>query len=407
MTLPPPKDSYKTFLWDYDDLLTRSDDECCYSLSEREVQLLLAQLDPISWKTRYQPTSTEIDQSLILHWRGNLARKLMSGCCPDDETLSRFTEEGVFQTSEDGGETWTDNPGADPRNDAIQNPPLPGEPGNAKKCAAADNVRDLFKQYRDNLSSLLDASPTLVALIAGILAFIAIITGISGAAIGISVLLMGLAAGLLELEEGEIDTLIDDTVLDQFRCLVYCRMDNDGRLNYEQWLGLLADIASTFSDFPELFFYQTVNAMGWIGVNNAGTVGVTTADDCGDCDCEDEGCATDWTTENLGGGDNRGTILGVFDGYIRVQSTNGGGTTQAVFMNSLGADTCCQLIERRYVSGGESIAAEYHITCGLAQTGGNLSGGMPFEGCYNFLAAQTPTGSNIPFVIEFLFAPCD
>ena len=279
---------HKATILDYDYMNALSDAECCYSLSEREIQLLLAIIEPIGWATRYEQERSEIDQPTIEQWRDNLARKLMSGCCPDDGRLERFTEDGTFQTSDDGGTTWVDNPDADPRNQAVQNPPLPGSPGDSKRCAAADNVRDIFTQYRDNLNAMLDASPTLVSIIAGILAFLAIITGISGAAIGISVLLMGLASFMLSLESGGVTALITTEVLDQFRCLVYCRMDSDGRLTYEKWQLLLTDIADTFADFPELFFYQTVNAMGYIGVNNAGTTGAATASDCGDCDCPED-----------------------------------------------------------------------------------------------------------------------
>lgn len=332
-----PRDSFKALLLNYDALLAASDAECCFSLSEREVQMLLAFVDYIGWKTRYEPTSTEIDVNLIDRWSGNLARKLMSGCCPDDETLSRFTAEGVFQTSDDGGITWVDNPGADPRNNAVENPPLPGSASDSKRCAAADNVRDLFANYRDNLVAILGASPTLVSIMAGILAFIAVITGISGAAIGISVLLMGLASLLLTLTPTEVTDAINSTVLDQFRCLVYCRMDNDGRLTYEAWLLLLTDIAAEFSDFTELFFYQTVNGMGYIGVNNAGTTGVATASDCGDCDCPTE--CVDFPIVI-------GSLVSVVDQTVVYQSAinPGTGRQEVILDNSVGAGgtgECC------------------------------------------------------------------
>lgn len=402
---PNPRQSFKALLLNYDALLAASDKECCYSLSEREIDILLAFVDYTAWKTRYEPTETEIDQNLIDQWQGNLARKLMSGCCPDEGLLTRFTTDGVFQTSDDGGVTWVDAPEQDPRNQAVQNPPLPGEPSDNKKCAAADNVRDIFKQYRDNLNAMLDASPTLVSVIAGILAFIAVITGISGAAIGISVLLMGLASFLLTLESGGVTALITDTVLHDFRCMAYCRMDQDGRLTYEAWQGLLADIAAGFADFPELFFYQTVNAMGYIGMNNAATTGVTTADDC-DCGCGE--CTTEWHTDNLGGGGNRGTFVGEFDGFLRYSSTDGGSGTQQIFLNSLDPDACCKLVAFVVESGNpEDIAAYYHVACGNAISIGNLEDGWALEGCYNFLGVQTTTGTNIPFTIDFLFAPCD
>jgi len=278
-----PKHTYKAQLLDYDNLLTQGDNECSYCLSQREVQILLAFVDYIAWDTRYIATETEIDRELIAHWSANLARKLMSGCCNDDE-LHRFTESGIYQSSLDGGTTWFDDPANDPRNDATGAPPLPGDPSAGKRCAAADNVRGLFEQYRDNLIEIVGATPTVLAIIAGVLAFIGAIMGLSGVGIGIGVLFLGFAADAIQLGGTGISGAITFTALENFKCLVYCHLNDDGELTYDAWQALLADIAGTFSGFAETFFYQTVNGMGYIGVTNAGTVGAATASDC-DCDC--------------------------------------------------------------------------------------------------------------------------
>lgn len=278
-----PKSTYRALLLDYDALLAASDAECSYCLSQREVQMLLAFVDYISWKTRYIATETEIDRVLIAHWSANLARKLMSGCC-GDEQLHRFTAEGVYQSSDDGGTTWFDDPANDPRNDGTASPPLPGDASDSKRCAAADNVRDLFEQYRDNLISIVGATPSIIAIVAGILAFIGTILGLSGVGVAIGVLFLSMAAEMIQIGGTGISGAITFTALQDFRCLVFCRMNNDGELTYDAWQLLLADIAGTFSGFAETFFYQTVNGMGYIGVSNAGTIGASTAADC-ECDC--------------------------------------------------------------------------------------------------------------------------
>jgi len=288
MVLPNPRTTYKAQLLDYDALLAASDQSCSYCLTEREVQMLLAFVDYIAWKTRYINTTTEIDTDLIRTWSNNLARKLMSGCC--DESLHRFTPAGVYQSSDDGGITWHDDPGGDPRNGGVAAPPLPGDPGSPKQCAAADNVRDLFEQYRDNLIAIVGATPTIIAIIAGILAFIGTVLGLSGVGVGIGVLFLTMAAEIIQIGGTGISGEITFLRLQDFRCLVYCRMDENGQLTYEAWQGLLADIADRFSGFAETFFYQTINGMGYIGVNNAGTTGAATADDCDDCDCDAEWC---------------------------------------------------------------------------------------------------------------------
>jgi len=284
MVLPNPRTTYKAQLLDYDALLAASDESCSYCLTEREVQMLLAFVDYIAWKTRYITTETEIDTSLISTWSNNLARKLMDGCC-DNNDLHRFSPDGVYQSSSDGGITWVDDPEDDPRNTYIGTPALPGAPGSAKKCAAADNVQSLFTQYRDNLISIVGATPTIIAIIAGILAFIAVLAGVSGVGVGISVLFLSMAAEMIQIGGTGISGAITFTALQTFRCLVYCRMNADGELTYAAWKQLLVDIANEFDGFAETFFYQTINGMGYIGVNNAGTMGASTADDCGDCEC--------------------------------------------------------------------------------------------------------------------------
>lgn len=288
MSQTPPRQSYKAFLWDYDFLVAQSDEECCYSLSMREIQILLAQIDPIAWKTRYKPTSTEIDQSVILQWQGNLTSKLMGGCCPDDGTLTRFNQDGVFQESDDGGLTWHDAPEGDPRNQGVLSPPLPGS-GDDVKCAAADNVRGSFKSMRDNLISLLTAGTTVIAIVAGIAGFIGVVLGLSGAATAIGVLLLGFAAAALTLTPESVEEQIDDTALDDFKCLVYCNMEDNGQFTYDGWQSLMEALPGTFSGFPYTFFSSITSSLGYIGMSNAGTMGAATADDCTGCDCECDG----------------------------------------------------------------------------------------------------------------------
>jgi hypothetical protein len=388
MNLPrPPRQSYKAFLWDYDSLSAYSDEECCYSLSEREVQILLAQLDTVSWKTRYKPTNTEISQDTIDRWYGNLARKLMSGCCPDDDALHRFSDEGIYQTSTDGGVTWVDDPENDPRNTYVGMPPLAGVAGNAKRCAAADNVRDLFLQYRDNLIDLLTNASGLIAIMAGILAFIAVIVGVSGAAIGISVLLMGLATALLSETPESVEAQISPAVLDEFKCLVYCRMNEDGQLTYENWLLLLQDIANQFTGFPETFFYQTVNGMGYIGVTNAGTVGVLTASDCDDCcpTCNDK-------YEPFGV--NHGIVVNRTDTYVDVQAQNPGNNVGYVILQATPLNNCCY-VNGLGVVGPGSIIGRFFIPCGTPYSEANWINATPEGQCVQMLQVQTQVGAII------------
>jgi len=390
MTKPQdPKTTFKALLLDYDYLLTKSDDECCFSFSEREVQIMLAFVVYVGWKTRYKQTETEIDTDIIQGWSGELAKKLMSGCCPDGK-LSRFTEDGVFQTSDDGGVTWEDNPEEDPRNDYVSAPPLPGEDSEAKRCAAADNVRDLFKSYRDQLVDMLTAGAPLISIVSGILAFIGVITGVSGVAVGISVLIMGLAAFLITLTPSEVTDQITDEVLDTFRCLVFCRMENSGQITYDNWVLLLSDIAGEFTGFPETFFYQTVNGMGYIGISNAGTIGVATADDCGDCGCDDT-CPVRYDVKEPYSSPLYGTVIARGADYVDLEI----GTSGFGVIGSADYNVCCRVAAIASVVG--SPTAGSHIPCGLPYSEGNYVFSSGLTACCSFLLATGATGDVIRY----------
>lgn len=378
-----PRQSYKALLWDYEYLLSKSDDECCYSLSEREVQILLATVDYIGWKTRYvAPIDVVVDQETIDEWQGNLARKLMSGCCPDDGRIGRFGADGQWETSDDGGATWTDNPDADPRNDYIGAPPLSGTPSNALRCAAADNVREQMKTFRDDLADLLASGTTVLAIIASIIALIGILVGLSGAGISISVLLFGLASQLLSLTPAIVQAQLNDTVMDEFRCLVYCRMEQNGQLTYDGWVQLLADIASTFNDFPETFFYSIVNGMGYIGVSNAGTIGAATASDCGDCQC-DNSCAEKYQIYQ--NNPTYGSIVEYGDNYIICQT----GDTGYLTLEAIDFNDCCYVNAIEMLSGtGGGTAFEQ---CGIEPSPPWI-GNTPIGQCCSIIEVQWSTG---------------
>jgi len=393
MVLPNPKQTYKAQLLNYDALLLASDTECSYCLSEREVQMLLGFVDYIAWKTRYITTETAIDEALIYTWSSNLARKLMSGCCDEGE-LHRFNEQGVYQTSIDGGDTWTDDPEGDPRADYVGAPPLPGAPSDGKRCAAADNVRDLFEQYRDNLIDIVGVTPSLIAIIAGILAFIGVIAGVSGVGIGIGVLFLTMAAEMIQIGGTGISGAITFTALENFKCMVYCHMNEDGELTYTEWQELLIDIAAGFSGFAETFFYQTVNGMGYIGVSNAGTVGAATASDCGDCACENCSNLDNWQIIY-------GTLLEQSPGYMRLASTYVSGSNVAVRLanwNDPNHLECCA-VTYNIISGVVQNQAYY--ACGSSAP--TFSVPPPDTCMYDVSLTNIFTSA---FEVEFFFSEC-
>lgn len=388
--------NYKAQLMDYDYLLAKSEDECCFSLSEREVQIILANIDYIGWKTRYIPTETDIDQNVIDRWRDNLARKLMSGCCPDDDQISRYTANGIYQTSNDGGETWVDNPLDDPRNDGVQAPPLGGT-GDATRCAAADNIREQMKAFRQQAIDLLTAGTTVLAIIAALIGALGIILGLSGVAVGISVMLFGLAAQLLSLTPESVGEQLTDALMNDYRCIVFCHAEADGTFTEDGWQAILADVETLFTGFPKSFFYGLTAALGYQGLNNAAAMGSATADDCGDCEC----LATCGDPELV----TIGTVLeegidGFGRRYLHIQS-EAFSTFQNISIGTYGQasppNTCCHIFGWGLISG--SINSSGYTDC----AGGVHDPGNPETHDCGHATWNTAPGDNTTFVISVTF----
>lgn len=389
---------------DYDRVLSLSDDECCFSLSEKEVAMILSQTEYFGWQTRWNSVSeTPIDQDEIDALQSGLERKLMSGCCPDEGRMGRYTADGVYQTSDDGGATWEDNPEADPRNQGTQAPPLGGT-GTNTKCAAADNARDVFKSYKATVRSLLEAGTTVLAIVAGLVGALGFLLGLTGVALPIGVLLFGLAAALLSLTPEELDDALTDAIFDDFRCILYCNMQENGQFTYDNWQTVLDEIDSTFTGFPQQFFHAIVAAMGFIGLSNAGTVGVATADDCDDCDCN-EGCGFNWepwdrTGEGYPPPPYFGEILEQDADHIRVQYHS-----NYILIKTPDNATCCYVQGWEVVEGGD-VYSTAHQLCGEPfPTGGIFAHNTTMlNQCVWFFEMQS-LGADRP-IVDIFFSEC-
>jgi hypothetical protein len=305
MTILPrsPRQTYKAALFDYDALLAKSDDECCYSLSQREVQIILAQLDYITWKTRYRPTSTEISQETIDKWQGNLTRKLMSGCCGDEVPLQfRYSQSGQLEVSFDGGETWEDGTDYDYRETVTTLPPTTGATIELIKCKSANNIRENMLQSVIHAADTLDGGALLLGIATAIAAFLAAFLSLGATLPLLISIVMTLATIILSKTPAEILAAVDAEQLDILRCIVYCHMDDQGQFTSEAWEAVKSDIELDVTDSlaADIFYFQ-INALGAKGLGNFGSLGNASDTGCGGCDCDDTWChLIDFTASNGG-----------------------------------------------------------------------------------------------------------
>lgn len=374
-----PKGDWKANQFDWDRISGLSDEECCFSLTQKEVAIILTYTEMIGWVRRwFSETDATVNLDDIDRWKSGLERKLMSGCCPDDDAIHQYLPDGTYQTSTDGGVTWVDDPEGDPRSKAIIAPPLPGADSDAKRCAAADNVRDQYKVMRDQCISLLTAGTYALAIVAGIIGLIAGLLLISVVSATFGVLLFGLAAALLALTPEEVAEQIDDTALDVFRCIIYCHMDNSGRVAVGAFDNILSQIAEQFDGFQETFFYSITASLTAAGINNAATIGAATAEDC-DCSCPTE-CPERFEAFVISG-IPRATDIVYGDGFIEFTAYDDFG-----YIASNVSGDCCYMMGWELVSGAfGSITG--HVACGGSFPGGLVSGDG-FNTCVQILEAH-------------------
>lgn len=375
---------------DYDRVLALSDEECCYSLTQQEVAMILSQTPYFEWKTRwYSDIDTPINQDVIQTLKDNLEFKLMSGCCPDGGLLGRYTSSGVYQTSPDG-DVWTDNPEADPRNDWTEAPPLPGEDGDGKRCAAADNIETQFKQWRDDLEPLLDAGSIITAIVAGLVGFVGTVVFASVVGTAWGVLLLGLAAALFQAGSVGLAAELTDEVMDAFKCLVYCNLGEDGQFTEAQIDQLLTDIASEFDGLAEVFFYSIVSTMRTTGMNNTGTLGSATAADCGDCGCGSD-CGTKYDVREPYTSPTYGTVVDRGPLFVTVEI----GTSGYAAILAEDYNDCCRVGAITVLTGSATAAA--HIPCGTPYSEGAYIFSSGLTACCSVLFMTGTSGSTIRY----------
>ena len=395
----PHKSAFKGLLWDYDAVLGASDEECCYSLSDKDVQLILATIDPMSWLTRWMsPTETLIDIDNLLKWQGNLARKLMSGCCNDQVVLHRVTTDGEMEISTDDGVTWVPDPN-DPRVTATQLAnTIPGS-GTEKKCNAANNALGNIQDAQASFAASLTSATTILGLALEIATAIAILFFTVGTtAEALIPLIISAAIALFGVLETDYNAEFTTTVWNQLVCDMYCTVGSNGQWNTSQFNDLLALLDTDFTGNVALTFHAILTGWGTVGLNNAAIVGDATESDCSDCDCP------------LTCGDPAGFTVGTVistgvnelgQPYVEIQTEDtGAGDFQYIEWGDFATLTIPPNICCRVVSLGEDIGlitAKEYYDC----EGGYHAATPEDHNCQAFHLFTASSGTSATIIVTF------
>ena len=316
-----PRMQGKVIQLDYD-FITSLTGECSYCLTDAEVQMILAITDFYGWSTRWFSASGTIDQQTILDLQGGLVEALMNGCCPDNSVLFQWTPNGHYQTSNDGGATWSDSPQDDPRNPQPFYPPYLPPDTVDDTCTYADSIVQLIKTgIVDTLvdgntySQVLGTIASVMTVLLGALAptvLGALIVGIIGAVI----------TGIVVLGIPAFQSAMATAVYDRLRCNIKNHIESDGSFTQAGVDAIYSQIGSDETGMAALFLQGFVAAAGRVGLTNAARSGAGSPS--ADCTCG-AGCddLPSWVT--VGGGGTTGVITyqDTVDLYA-IQTTVGG-----------------------------------------------------------------------------------
>lgn len=223
-------------------------------------------------------------------WRDalNLPELNMCGCCPQP-TNRRYNADGELEVSYDGGLTWSPDPAADDRFSGIVSPPIPGADGADKRCAAAASAEEYVKQ---NLIDALSDGDTYAQIYGAAVAIIAAL-GVTG----IGILIAAAAAAIFVAGVAAVQAAFTSEVWTDFRCILYCHIDNDGSFSETGWEQVKSEVLGTYTGVVSAILYNWVNSVGPVGLTNAARSGFVASADCDACECGcSEGCTPTVTT---------------------------------------------------------------------------------------------------------------
>ena len=316
----------------------------------------------------------------------------MGCCCGNSGAITRWNENGELEISYDNGATWQPYPQGDSRMTGRTAPPIPGPDGDDKKCAAAASAEEFIKQ---NFIDELETGQGYAAIYDALVALLAII-----ALTGIGLLIAALVGAVFTAGISVVKAAFTSEVWTAFRCILYCRISDDGSFTKAGWEGVKADILDQFTGVVSAVLYNWVNSVGPVGLTNSARSGFVASADCTSCDCPEE-CPNQYVIGPVGSETGHGEIISVIGNTVRVASGNPSTPGDYIILQAPTLGDCCYLNSVTVVE-GSAIALMVYIPCGTPYSEPAWQGGGT-EQCVQLIQVQSSSGS---FVADFVFSEC-
>lgn len=348
---------------------------------------------PAEW-FNWQRDEDKSGKELAQYWRKiyeEIDWSIMSCCC-NDIPLSRFTTDGHYQISTDGGTTWTDAPEQDPRNSAPQLPPALPPDTVVPECTYADSVVNFFK---DGVIDVIEEGDTVQQIIAIIGGILAAVFGSLGAVLGVLAgVIAALAAGIVGLGVTAVKNAFTETVWSDLRCLLYQNINADGSFSQEQVDTIYANVPG--DTIAQTVLRSWIAALGLTGLTNtARLLQGSAAADCATCD---ECTITAYWAAGTGTVEYQGGCTWRFTSVVE-------GPNNVVYVwidnptSTYDPNACGKITNIAVVSGAVDAFGGWN-EC----TTGTLH--FPVLDIKNICGSQFYLPSSVPFVVDITFDPC-
>jgi len=256
--------------------------EDLYCLTFVQTQAIIAIIELWRFSTRWY-SDEDIDVEEIDQFVNDTQRRLMMPCGSDNViNLTQYTSDGHWQTSTDGGSTWSDTPSTDPRNSVPLPPPYLPPDTVDESCTYADSVVNvLIEQWihatadDENQQTVIDG---IIGFLAGIFGAVGNIPAVIVLAIAITVVAFTIAAW---------KAAFVTEVWDRLRCNIKDNIGADGTFTQANVDAIYARIQSEETGIVQVSLAQMVAALGPQGMTIAARKGYGSA--TADCSCG-EGC---------------------------------------------------------------------------------------------------------------------
>lgn len=194
-------------------------------------------------------------------------------------TLRYNEDTDTVQYTPDGGATWVDDPGDDPRHGAKFAKPLKTT-GDVRCDSSASMVAWVrnFIEYETSILTL-GAGVTAVGN-----ALLTLLTPIAPYALLFKVI-FGVADTLFSFGSTALASAFTDETYDLMLCCFYCNIETDGTVTPGDLEDVQAQVSSDLNTTAAIVLNAILSLQGEMGVQNAGTL-YDVAGDCGDCDCQ-------------------------------------------------------------------------------------------------------------------------